>query len=62
MKTPLPKVQECIKYVEGLGYQCITRTKGHYFFKIIDKSKRPPHNWEMHWTLNEMRHAIRYGV
>jgi hypothetical protein len=62
-KTPqtLIKVGECIKYVESLGYTHRQYRHGHYFFEINDKSKRPKHNWEMTWTLGEMRHAVKNG-
>lgn len=60
-KLSLIKVGECISYVESLGYRLTTRGRGFYQFKILDKSKRPEHNWEMNWTLNEMRHAVKYG-
>jgi len=61
MRKPLPKVKECISYVKSLGYRFKNYRLGGYWFEIIDKSTRPPHNWEMTWTLGEMRHAIRFG-
>ena len=57
----LPTVGECITYVESLGYRIISRRHTCYHFEIIDKSKRPIHNWEMTWTLGEMRNAVRNG-
>jgi len=59
--SSLPKVEECISYIESLGYYRTTRRCRFYQFKILDKSKRPAHNWEMNWTLNEMRQAVKYG-
>lgn len=59
-KTGLPSVQECVAYVEGLGYALVASRRGFYLFR--DKTgKRPDHNWEMWWNLNEMRHAVKYG-
>lgn len=57
----LPKVGECIAYVESLGYRLSVRKQGFYLFEVLDKSKRPLHNWKMSWTLNEMRHAVKHG-
>lgn len=57
----LPKVGECIHYVCSLGYRFKNYYCGVYWFEIIDKSKRPAHNWEMKWTLGEMRHAVKHG-
>ena len=58
----LPKVGECIKYVESLGYKFDSYIGGSgYFFRIIRPETRPPHNWEMTWTLNEMRNAVKNG-
>ena len=64
MKTPiknLSSVNECIAYVESLGYKLLWRRAGSYAFECIDKSARPKHNWFMSWTLGEMRHAIKNG-
>ena len=60
-KTKLPSVKECIDYVESLGYKLFLKGKGFYYFECLDKSKRPAHNWEMTWTLGEMRHAVKNG-
>lgn len=60
MKEPLPLVGQCIAYVESLGYKLIGRGRGYYIFRD-QTGKRPPHNREMTWNLNEMRHAVRYG-
>jgi hypothetical protein len=61
MKTPsLPKVDECIAYVESLGYKLIVRKRGYYVFKDTT-GKRPDHNKEMRWNLNELRHAKQFG-
>lgn len=59
----LPSVTECIAYVEGLGYtfQGNVRKHGKYWFRIIRPETRPPHNWDMLWTLGEMRAAIKNG-
>ena len=57
----LPKVGECIDYVESLGYDFMGHIPGGYSFQLIDKSKRPAHNWNMTWTLGEMRHAVKNG-
>ena len=57
----LPSVTECIAYVESLGYRFKNYFCGGYWFEIIDKSSRPPHNWEMTWTLGEMRNAVKNG-
>ena len=57
----LPKVGECIAYVQSLGYRLIYRRWPCYHFEIIDKSKRPIHNWHMTWTLGEMRDAVKNG-
>jgi hypothetical protein len=57
----LPSVKECIQYVESLGYKFHGYAHTGYYFEIIDKSKRPAHNWEMTWTLGEMRHAVKHG-
>jgi len=58
----LPSVTEGIAYVESLGYNLIYRRWPCYHFEVIDKSKRPMHNWHMTWTLAEMRHAAKYGA
>lgn len=57
----LPSVKECIAYVEGLGYTFKSRVGIGYFFRINRPETRPPHNWEMTWTLAEMRHAVKHG-
>jgi hypothetical protein len=58
----LPTVKECIAYVESLGYNFDSFIKGSgYFFRIKRPETRPPHNWEMTWTLGEMRDAIKNG-
>ena len=64
MKIPaptLPKVKECIIYVESLGYKLLFRSIGSYVFEVNDRTTRPRHNWIMKWTLQEMRHAVRFG-
>jgi len=58
--NPLPKVEACIEYVEGLGYALISRGRTYYIFRDVT-GKRPLHNREMVWNLNEMRHAVQYG-
>ena len=60
-KNQLVTVKECIAYVEGLGYTLTARRRGYYHFEVVDKSTRPIHNWEMNWTLGEMRHAVVFG-
>ena len=37
--SSLPKVEECISYIESLGYYRTTRRCRFYQFKILDKSK-----------------------
>ena len=59
-RTGLPSAEECIAYVKGLGYDLISRGYGYYIFRD-NTGKRPPHNREMAWNLNEMRHAVKYG-
>ena len=64
VKGKLPSVEECISYVESLGYRlCWKRRDGKlwYHFEIINPNTRPSHNWEMTWNLNEMRHAFVNG-
>jgi hypothetical protein len=56
----LPNVEECIAYVKSLGYDLIKRRRGLYIFRD-NTGKRPPHNQEMWWNLNEMRHGVKYG-
>lgn len=58
----LIKVGECIAYVESLGYtfDSYIRNSG-YFFRIKRPETRRPHNWEMTWTLGEMRNAVKNG-
>lgn len=58
--SDLPKVNACIAYVKSLGYDLIGRGRGYYIFRD-NTGKRPAHNKEMVWNLNEMRHAVRYG-
>ena len=59
----LPSVTECIAYVESLGYNFDSHIHGghSYFFRIKRPETRPPHNWEMTWTLGEMRNAVKNG-
>jgi hypothetical protein len=58
----LSTVKECIAYVESLGYTFQRRLSHHkYFFRINRPETRPPHNWEMTWSLGEMRRAMIYG-
>jgi hypothetical protein len=57
----IPKVGECIKYVESLGYRFVSYSYGSYWFEIIDKSKRPAHNHSMIWGLGDMRNAVKNG-
>jgi len=59
-KKTLPTVKACISYVESLGYNLISRGRGFYIFRD-NTGKRPIHNKEMIWNLNEMRHAVLYG-
>jgi len=61
MRKPLPKVKKCIAYVESLGYTFQKYVGGVYWFHINRPETRPPHNWDMMWTLGEMRHAVRFG-
>jgi len=62
--TGLPSVQECIAYIEGLGYKRIGKgtgySRGTYVFRDVT-GKRPSHNETMFWNLNEMRHAVKFG-
>lgn len=58
--TGLPSVQECIAYVEGLGYDLIRRRRGVYIFQD-NTGSRPEHNRVMTWNLNELRHAVKFG-
>ena len=57
----MPKVGDCIKYVENLGYHLFSRGRGRYVFVCDNKCRRPAHNHQMTWTLGEMRHAVKYG-
>jgi len=60
IKNSLPRVAECIQYVESLGYKIVKRKKGLYIFRDTT-GKRPAHNQEMWWNLEEMRHAVKHG-
>ena len=57
----LPKVGECISYVESLGYRLLFRCNKVYTFQITNHTTRPEHNWIMTWTLGEMRNAMKNG-
>jgi hypothetical protein len=59
-KTGLASASECIAYVKSLGYDLIGRMGARYFFRD-NTGNRPPHCKEMVWSLNEMRHAIKFG-
>jgi len=62
LKERLPSSKECIAYVESLGYKFNCRSIGGvYHFDIVDKTKRPKHNWHMDWSLRDMRDAVLYG-
>ena len=60
MKTKLIPVGRCIAYVESLGYKITKRRRGLYIFQDTT-GKRPAHNQEMWWNLEEMRHAVKFG-
>lgn len=59
-KTGIPSVKECIAYVEGLGYDLVSRGRTYYVFQD-NTGNRPSHNKVMTWNLNEMRHAVKFG-
>ena len=57
----LTPVDECIDYVKSLGYTFEGHFHLGYLFYTTDQSRRPAHNWNMYWTLAEMRDAVKNG-
>lgn len=57
-RVPLPTIEQCIEYINNLGWKTVVRTRGWYAFK---KEGAPLHLTPMHWNLNELRDAFRYG-
>lgn len=54
----LPTVEQCIKYLNDLGWNTVIRTRGSYAFK---KEGAPLHLTPMWFSLRELRDVIRYG-
>ena len=57
-KTPLPRVNECIAYLNSLGWRTVLRKQGSYAFV---KDGAPAHLMPMWFNLGELRDAFKYG-
>lgn len=57
-REPLPTVEECIAYLNGLGWRTVCRHKWTYAFV---KDSAPPHLTPLWFSLGELRHAFKYG-
>jgi hypothetical protein len=57
-RAPLPKVEECIAYMNSLGWRTVLRKNFSYTF--VNRNA-PPHMNPMWFSLSELRHAFQYG-
>ena len=55
-RVPLPTVEQCIKYLNDLGWRTVCRYKWTYAFV---KDGAPPHLTPMWFSLHELRDAYR---
>lgn len=54
----LPKLKECIAYIEGCGWKLTNQHRMVYYFE--NPNANLVHR-QMRFTLNELRHAFKYG-
>ena len=59
MKDKLPKVADCIAYIEKCGWKLTNQYRGcvYYFYN----ENQPDCFKQMRFTLTELRHALKYG-
>ena len=55
-RTDLPTVEQCIAYLNGLGWRTVIRQKFSYAFV---NNNAPPHLTPMWFSLKELRDAYR---
>lgn len=60
MKTQIPKVKDCIAYIESCGWRFKSYYLGGYFFESVDRTTMAG-NSNISFTLKELRHAKKYG-
>lgn len=62
MKNPIPKLADCIKYVESAGYKYSHRSiAGTYVFYSPFKRQDGSFVRQLAFTLSEIRDAFRNG-
>lgn len=57
VRPPLPKVDDCIAYIESTDYRLVVRGRVYRFHS----ENRPPEFRTIVFTLTELRHAYLYG-
>ena len=57
-KDKLPKVGDCIAYIESCGWMLDSQYRGIYYFQNVDANMA---HKLMRFTLTELRHAFKYG-
>ena len=55
-RKPLPTVEQCIAYMNGLGWRTVLRKNFSYAFV---NNNAPPHLTPMWFSLGELRDAFR---
>ena len=55
-RVPLPTVEQCVKYLNDLGWRTVIRKNFSYAFV---KDNAPPHLTPMWFSLHELRDAYR---
>jgi len=57
-REPLPKVEACVAYMNGLGWRTVLRKNFSYAFV---NNNAPPHLTPLWFSRGELRHAFKYG-
>jgi len=57
----IPRVKECISYIEKCGWEYIGYKFGSYWFKGLDGRKTWAGCSSIAFTLTELREAYNYG-
>jgi hypothetical protein len=57
----IPKIQDCIAYIEGCGWKLQYFNRPWYVFKSTGTARTMGGSDEITFTLTEIRHAKRYG-
>jgi hypothetical protein len=57
----IPKVKDCIAYIEGCNWKHFHSRGGVHWFKGMNGQKTMSGNDTITFTITELRHAYNYG-